>query len=138
MAGLARLCKMYGSMEVSDAYGNKLVWIWDYVNDKARLKNEMTKEEIDASEKAKWMSVKDQLDAKKVNNMTKKSKNKTATEVNTVLAAVPYQCCPLCNGNGQTVADWFISSVYQTCKVCNGEMIIPMHIVDWRLAVKEA
>ena len=49
-----------------------------------------------------------------------------------VLAAVPYQCCPLCNGNGQTVADGFTSSVYQTCKVCNGVRIIPMHIADWR------
>ena len=58
------------------------------------------------------------------------------TDANTVLAAVPYQCCPLCNGNGQTVADGFTSSVYQTCKVCNGAMIIPMHIVDWRFAVK--
>lgn len=55
---------------------------------------------------------------------------------NTVLAAVPYQYCPLCNGNGQTVADGFTSSVYQTCKVCNGARIIPMHIVDWRFAVK--
>ena len=55
---------------------------------------------------------------------------------NTVLAAVPYQCCPLCNGSGQTVADGFTSSVYQTCKVCNGARIIPMHIVDWRFTVK--
>ena len=55
---------------------------------------------------------------------------------NTVLSAVPYQCCPLCNGNGQTVSDGFTSSVYQTCKVCNGARIIPMHIVDWRFAVK--
>jgi DnaJ-class molecular chaperone len=51
---------------------------------------------------------------------------------NTVLATVPYQCCPLCNGTGRTVADGFTSSVYQTCKVCNGARIIPMHIVDWR------
>lgn len=55
---------------------------------------------------------------------------------NTVLAVVPYQCCPLCNGNGKTIADGFISSVYQTCKVCNGAMIIPMHIVDCRFTVK--
>ena len=72
----------------------------------------------------------------------KEQKVETSTEAaivgNTVLAAVPYQCCPLCNGNGQTVADGFTSSVYQTCKVCNGAMIIPMHIVDWRFAVKEA
>jgi len=55
---------------------------------------------------------------------------------NTVLAAVPYQCCPLCIGTGQILADGFTSSVYQTCKVCNGARIIPMHIVDWRFAVK--
>ena len=55
---------------------------------------------------------------------------------NPVLAAVPYQCCPLCNGTGQILADGFTSSVYQTCKVCNGARIIPMHIVDWRFAVK--
>ena len=45
----------------------------------------------------------------------------------TVLSAVPYQCCPVCNGTGNVLADGFISSVYQTCKVCNGAMIIPMH-----------
>jgi len=70
----------------------------------------------------------------------KEQKVETTTEAaivgNTVLAAVPYQCCPLCNGNGQTVADGFTSSVYQTCKVCKGAMIIPMHIVDWRFTVK--
>jgi hypothetical protein len=64
MAGLARICKMYGSIEVSDANGKKVTWLWDYVNDKPRLKTEMTKEEIMASEKAKWMGVKSQLDAK--------------------------------------------------------------------------
>ena len=65
MAGLARICKMYGSIEVSDANGKKVTWIWDYANDKQRLKTEMTKEEIMASEKAKWMNVKSQLDANK-------------------------------------------------------------------------
>lgn len=70
----------------------------------------------------------------------KEQKVETSTEAaivdNTVLAAVPYQCCPICNGTGKTVADGFTSSVYQTCKVCNGAMIIPMHIVDWRFADK--
>jgi DnaJ-class molecular chaperone len=70
----------------------------------------------------------------------RKQKAETTTEPaivgNTVLAAVPYQCCPVCNGNGKTVTDGFTSSVYQTCKVCNGAMIIPMHIVDWRFTVK--
>lgn len=58
MGGLAKICKMYGSIEVSDANGKKVTWLWDYVNDKPRLKKEMTKDEITASEKAKWMSVK--------------------------------------------------------------------------------
>lgn len=51
MAGLARLCKMYGSMEITDSSGKKVIWLWDYVNDKPRLKTEMTKEEIAASKK---------------------------------------------------------------------------------------
>ncbi len=69
------------------------------------------------------------------NEETKDEKTTSSLPIgNTVLAAVPYQCCPLCNGNGQTVADGFTSSVYQTCKVCNGARIIPMHIVDWRFA----
>ena len=46
-----------------------------------------------------------------------------------LLATAPYQCCPVCNGTGQTIADGFTSSVFQTCKVCNGAMIIPQHIV---------
>lgn len=57
MGGLARICKLYGSIEVSDKNVN-VVWLWDYANDKPRLKSEMTKEEIAASEKAKWMGVK--------------------------------------------------------------------------------
>jgi hypothetical protein len=50
---------------VSDANGKKVTWLWDYVNEKPRLKIEMTKEEIQASEKAKWMKIKSQLDAEK-------------------------------------------------------------------------
>lgn len=53
MAGLASICKIYGSMEVTDSNGKKVVWVWDYVNNKPRLKSEMTKEEIKASNKAK-------------------------------------------------------------------------------------
>ena len=67
MAGLAKLCKMYGSMEVSDANGKKVTWLWDYANDKARLKTQMTEDEIMASEKAKWMGVKSKLDTEKWN-----------------------------------------------------------------------
>lgn len=40
---------------------------------------------------------------------------------------VPYQCCPVCDGKGQVVADGFTSAVYQPCVVCKGAMIIPMH-----------
>lgn len=43
----------------------KVIWLWDYVNDKPRLKTEMTKDEIMASEKAKWMSIGDKLGVKK-------------------------------------------------------------------------
>lgn len=53
MAGLARICKMYGSMKVRGADGKSVTWLWDYANDKPRLETEMTKEEIEASEKAK-------------------------------------------------------------------------------------
>ena len=52
MTGLQRICKMYGSMKVGDA-----VWVWDYANDKPRLKKDMTLEEIKASERAKWESI---------------------------------------------------------------------------------
>lgn len=61
MAGLAKLCKLYGSMEVVGSDGKKVIWVWDYANDKPRLKTEMTKEEVMASEKAKWMGVKTNL-----------------------------------------------------------------------------
>jgi len=54
MGGLARLCKMYGQIDVTDANGKKVIWVWDYANDKPRLKSEMTKDEIKASEIAKW------------------------------------------------------------------------------------
>ena len=64
MAGLARICKMYGSLEVSDGNGKKVTWLWDYANDKPRLKTEMSKEEIMKSEKAKWSNIKSQLNQK--------------------------------------------------------------------------
>ena len=48
-------------MEVSGANGKKVIWLWDYVNDKPRLKSEMSKEEIKASEKAKLEQIKAQM-----------------------------------------------------------------------------
>jgi major membrane immunogen (membrane-anchored lipoprotein) len=54
MAGLARLCKIHGSVKFKDKDGKEIIWLYDYANDEPRLKSEMTKEEIAASEKAKW------------------------------------------------------------------------------------
>lgn len=60
MGGLARILKMYGSMVVTDASGKKAVWIYDYANNKARLKSDMNKEELAANEKAKYQQIKKQ------------------------------------------------------------------------------
>lgn len=61
MAGLQRVLKLYGSIVVKGNDGKSVTWVWDYANDKARLKSEMTKIEFGASEKAKWESIKSQL-----------------------------------------------------------------------------
>jgi len=45
-----------------------------------------------------------------------------------IVDAIPYQVCPLCNGNGKVLADGFTSNVYATCPVCNDQRIIPMHV----------
>lgn len=73
----------------------------------------------------------------------KEQKVETSTEAaivgNTVLAAVPYQLCPKCNGQGQVskppyiagdVHEWSSSSCIFPCDVCNGSKIIPMFIVS--------
>lgn len=39
--------------------GDVRIWVWDYANDKPRLKEDMSEEEIMASEKAKWMGIKE-------------------------------------------------------------------------------
>lgn len=52
-AGLQRVLKLYGKMQV----GN-ITWVWDYAKDEPRILSEMTKEEITASEKAKWLPFK--------------------------------------------------------------------------------
>jgi len=46
MSGLQRILKDHGFMNV-----NGVMWAWDYVNDLPRIKSEMTKDEISASEK---------------------------------------------------------------------------------------
>lgn len=53
MSGLAKLCKIYGSLKVKGNDGKEVVWLYDYANDKPRLKSEMTKDEITLSNKAK-------------------------------------------------------------------------------------
>lgn len=40
---------------------NDVTWLWDYVNDKPRIKTEMSKEEIMASENAKCTKAKTEL-----------------------------------------------------------------------------
>lgn len=58
MSGLQRLCKMYGSITAKNDKGKTVRWVWDYANDKARIESEMTKEELAASDKAKWNGIK--------------------------------------------------------------------------------
>ena len=70
MGGLRKLCKLYGSIEVADQFGNKVIHVWDYANDKPRLKSKMTKEEIAASERAKYEQAKELF--KNVNYKSKK------------------------------------------------------------------
>lgn len=57
MAGLAKICKLYGSITVTSD-GKSVVWVWDHANNKPRLKSEMTQDEIRESEKAKWNKIK--------------------------------------------------------------------------------
>ena len=56
MGGLARICKLYGGMDVT-IKGETVKWRYDYERDEPRLESEMTKEEIAASEKAKWAAI---------------------------------------------------------------------------------
>jgi major membrane immunogen (membrane-anchored lipoprotein) len=51
---------MYGSFKVSQN-GKTVTWLYDYKNDKPRLKSEMTQEEINESEKAKYQMIKNSL-----------------------------------------------------------------------------
>ena len=53
-AGLQKLLKTFGRMRVTGDDNKKVMWVWDYKNDKPRIESEMTKEEIAESEKAKY------------------------------------------------------------------------------------
>ncbi|MBX3253963.1 MAG: hypothetical protein KF862_07455 [Chitinophagaceae bacterium] len=61
MAGLQKLLKLYGRIECKGENGKRVMWVWDYANDKPRIESEMTKEEWAASEKAKYKLLKSQL-----------------------------------------------------------------------------
>lgn len=54
MGGLQRLCKTYGRINI-----NGVVWVWDYVQDKAVKESEMTHEQWVASERKKWEAIKE-------------------------------------------------------------------------------
>lgn len=72
MSGLQRVLKMYGSMTVQGSEGKKVVWVWDYANDKPRIKSEMTAEEIAASERVKWnKQTKTERDGKRKNKINR-------------------------------------------------------------------
>ena len=55
--GLQRVLKIYGEIKATDSRGNSVTHVWYYANNKPKIKGEMTKEEIAASEKAKWMQL---------------------------------------------------------------------------------
>jgi hypothetical protein len=59
MGGLARLCKMYGGMKFKDRHGKEVVYVWDYVRDEPRRKDEMTQDELLASDRAKREAIKE-------------------------------------------------------------------------------
>lgn len=75
--------------------------------------------------------------------MGKKTKvSKTQKPANcgyTVLATVPYQKCPVCEGMGQIFVNQLDpyntnSSIgYKPCHVCGGSGIIPMHTINEKL-----
>jgi hypothetical protein len=54
MGGLAKLCKLHGSMRVNDR-----LMVWDYVLDKAVPSDEMPEGSArwQASERAKWLTL---------------------------------------------------------------------------------
>jgi hypothetical protein len=55
MAGLRRICKMYGGIVIQ---GKR--WVWDYARDIPVLESEMTKEQLRESERAKWSQIQSQ------------------------------------------------------------------------------
>lgn len=58
--GLKRVLKTYGRIKVT-AKGQTVVHVWDYANNVPREEKEMTREEFNASEKAKWKQIKNNI-----------------------------------------------------------------------------
>jgi hypothetical protein len=81
-------------------------------------------------------------------NRKQKAEKPTSASLlqNCLLAAVPYQCCPKCEGQGIVakpswvaagVNNWSSTSAVHQCDVCNGAKIIPMYIVPTETKVVE-
>lgn len=68
MAGLQRICKMFGGLNAVDKNGNRVEYVWDYVADIAVLKSEMPEgsERWQASERKKYADLKAQIVSKLV------------------------------------------------------------------------
>ena len=64
MAGLRRICKLYGGMKFKGADGKTVEWVWDYVRDEPRLKSDMDKEARAASERRKYEKLRAEADKK--------------------------------------------------------------------------
>jgi hypothetical protein len=56
MAGLARICKLYGRMTTRGADGKSVIWVWDYAKDEAVHEKDMPEgsDRWKKSEEAKW------------------------------------------------------------------------------------
>jgi hypothetical protein len=48
-----KLCKAHGKLKI-----NNIMYVWDYVDEKAVKESEMTKERFAESEKIRWQSMK--------------------------------------------------------------------------------
>ena len=46
------------------------------------------------------------------------------------ITTVPYQRCPVCNGEGRIPSQGYTSSCFDTCTVCNGKKIIPQLLTN--------
>lgn len=65
MTGLQRICKAYGGMKFKGQNGETVEWVWDYKQDRARLKAEMDEEARAQSEREKWARVQGEMESKK-------------------------------------------------------------------------